>query len=63
MTPAVAVASATLAEQDQLGSTIADIALVAEALPTGAPVTVIIGWVARNHVAPLADLIPFRIAS
>lgn len=61
-TPAVAVASATLPGQRQVGATIADIASAAEALPAGAPVTIIIGWVAREHAAAAAP-IPFRKAS
>ena len=61
-TPAVAVASATLPGQAQVGATIADIAGAAEGLPAGAPVTIIIGWVAREHVATAAP-IHFRKAS
>lgn len=63
LTPAVAVASATLGEEAHVGATIADIAAAAGDLPAGAPVTIIIGWVAREHAAAPADLIPFRKAS
>jgi uroporphyrin-III C-methyltransferase/precorrin-2 dehydrogenase/sirohydrochlorin ferrochelatase len=53
-TPAVAVASATLPEQAHVIGTIAAIAALAETLPAGAPVIVIIGRVARH--AAKADL-------
>ena len=46
-TPAMAIASATLPQQNECWGTIADIARRTEALRTGAPVTVIIGRVAR----------------
>jgi uroporphyrin-III C-methyltransferase/precorrin-2 dehydrogenase/sirohydrochlorin ferrochelatase len=61
-TPAVAVASATLAGQVHVGASVSEIAAEAAALPNGAPVIVIIGWVARDHVAAAAP-IPFRKAS
>ncbi len=53
--PALAIASATRAEQAHVSGTIADIATLAEDLAAGAPVTVIIGEVAR-HRAVLAVL-------
>jgi uroporphyrin-III C-methyltransferase/precorrin-2 dehydrogenase/sirohydrochlorin ferrochelatase len=65
-TPAVAIASATRPDQVHAGAPIASIAPLVEALPAGAPVTVIIGWVARDlapaTAAPVEPL-PFRIAS
>ena len=48
-TPAVAIASATLAAQAQVGGTVATIASLAATLPAKAPVTVIIGKVARER--------------
>lgn len=47
--PAVAIASATLPQQAQVAGTIATIAGLAAALPAGAPVTVVIGRVARER--------------
>ena len=47
-TPAVAVASATLPSQEQMSGTLGTIARLAERLPAGAPVTVILGSVARR---------------
>jgi uroporphyrin-III C-methyltransferase/precorrin-2 dehydrogenase/sirohydrochlorin ferrochelatase len=49
-TPAIAIASATLPEEARAAGTIADIEARAAALPPGAPVTVLIGWVARGLV-------------
>lgn len=46
-TPALAIASATLPEQAEVAGTLAGIAALAQTLPAGAPVTVIIGRVAR----------------
>ncbi|MFN3389009.1 MAG: uroporphyrinogen-III C-methyltransferase, partial [Allosphingosinicella sp.] len=60
-TPAVAIASATRADQAEAAAPVRDIAAAAEGLPAGAPVTVFIGWVARAH-APAAPL-AFRKAS
>ncbi|MDB5692139.1 MAG: cobA [Alphaproteobacteria bacterium] len=60
-TPAVAVASATLPDEARVAGTIADIDRLAEALPPSAPVTILIGWVARDvarAVAP-AQIVPF----
>jgi uroporphyrin-III C-methyltransferase/precorrin-2 dehydrogenase/sirohydrochlorin ferrochelatase len=67
-TPAAAVASATRPEQATAFGTVATIQALAETLPAGAPVTIVIGWVARNLGAAQpaglpADLLPFRIAS
>jgi uroporphyrin-III C-methyltransferase/precorrin-2 dehydrogenase/sirohydrochlorin ferrochelatase len=47
-TPAAAIASATRPEQAHVAGTIATIATLAETLPAGAPVIVIIGRVARH---------------
>jgi uroporphyrin-III C-methyltransferase/precorrin-2 dehydrogenase/sirohydrochlorin ferrochelatase len=58
-TPAVAIASATLPGQAQVGGTIATIAGLAAALPSGAPVTVVIGRVARERERGAA-VVPFR---
>ncbi len=56
--PALAVASATLREQAYVSGTIADIAARVAELPAGAPVTIIIGRVARERVglAPEVNL-------
>ena len=61
-TPAIAIASASLPEQAQAAGTVAEIGALAEELPAGAPVTVVVGWVARRHVAAAAGVIPFRKA-
>jgi len=53
-TPAAGIASATRPEQMHVAGTIANIATLAERLPAGAPVIVIIGRVARH--AATADL-------
>ena len=58
-TPAVAIASATLPAQAQVAGTIATIKDLAAALPAGAPVTVVIGRVARDR-ARGAAVVPFR---
>jgi uroporphyrin-III C-methyltransferase/precorrin-2 dehydrogenase/sirohydrochlorin ferrochelatase len=57
--PAVAIASATLPEQAQVAGTIATIRDLAAALPAGAPVTVVIGRVARDRTRGAA-IVPFR---
>jgi uroporphyrin-III C-methyltransferase/precorrin-2 dehydrogenase/sirohydrochlorin ferrochelatase len=54
-TPAVAIASATLPAQAQVSGTLATVAGLAGSLPPGAPVTVVIGRVARGRSA-LAEL-------
>ncbi|HTU12504.1 MAG TPA: siroheme synthase CysG [Allosphingosinicella sp.] len=53
-TPAAAIASATRPDQAHVAGTVADIAALADALPKGAPVIVLIGQVARHAAA--ADL-------
>jgi uroporphyrin-III C-methyltransferase/precorrin-2 dehydrogenase/sirohydrochlorin ferrochelatase len=50
-TPACAVASATRPEQSHVAGTVAGIASLAETLPEGAPVIVIVGRVARHAAA------------
>ena len=55
-TPALAVASATLAGQAEVSGTIADIVARTESLPAGAPVTIIIGRVARQRSAAQTSL-------
>ena len=50
-TPAVAIASATLPAQAQVSGTIATVAGLAGSLPPGAPVTVVVGRVARARSA------------
>lgn len=57
--PAVAIASATLPSQAQVAGTIATIDGLAASLPAGAPVTVVIGRVARERTAAI---VPFRRA-
>ena len=57
-TPALAIASISLPGQSQVAGTVADIGALAERLPAGAPVTVLIGWVARRHVEA-AEPLPF----
>jgi uroporphyrin-III C-methyltransferase / precorrin-2 dehydrogenase / sirohydrochlorin ferrochelatase len=48
-TPAVAIASATLPTQAQIAGTVGTIAGLAASLPAGAPVTIVIGRVARER--------------
>jgi len=57
--PAVAIASATLPAQRHVAGRIADLPALAEALPAGAPVIVIVGEVSRNVSA---EALPARIA-
>jgi uroporphyrin-III C-methyltransferase/precorrin-2 dehydrogenase/sirohydrochlorin ferrochelatase len=61
-TPALAIASASLPEQRHVAGTVAEIGALAEELPAGAPVTVVVGWVARRHVAAPAGVVPFQKA-
>jgi uroporphyrin-III C-methyltransferase / precorrin-2 dehydrogenase / sirohydrochlorin ferrochelatase len=61
-TPAIAIASASLSEQRHAAGGVAEIGALAEGLPAGAPVAVIIGWVARRHVAAASRVVPFRRA-
>ena len=61
-TPAVAIASVSLPEETHVAATVAEIGALAEQLPAGAPVTVLIGWVARRHVAAAPVVLPLRTA-
>ncbi|HYG48347.1 MAG TPA: siroheme synthase CysG [Allosphingosinicella sp.] len=58
--PAVAIASATLPAQAQVSGTVATIGELAASLPPGAPVTVVIGRVARDRAAAAGAVVPFR---
>lgn len=60
VTPAIAIASASLPEQRHVAGPVAEIGALAEELPAGAPVTIVVGWVARRHVAAPADVVPFQ---
>ncbi len=62
-TPAIAIASASLPEERHVAGTIAEISALADELPEGAPVTVLIGWIARRHVGRLPTVVPFRTAA
>lgn len=64
-TPAVAIASATLAGETHVAGTITEIVELSANLPLGAPVTVIIGWVARDLAGRPASLpaLPAAVAS
>ena len=57
-TPAIAVASATLSDEIHVAGPVAEIGALAEELPAGAPVAVLIGWVGRRYVA--ASAVPLR---
>ncbi|MFL6844470.1 MAG: siroheme synthase CysG [Allosphingosinicella sp.] len=59
-TPAVAVANATKPNEARAAASIAAIEPLAAALPPGAPVTVVIGWVARELVEGKGAVLPFR---
>lgn len=58
-TPAVAIASATLPDEAHVAATVAEIEKFAADLPSGAPVTIVIGWVARRHLAASSEPIQF----
>jgi len=62
-TPAIAIASASLPEESHVAGIVADIGALAEGLPAGAPVTVLIGWVGRRHVCAQPAVVPFRRAA
>lgn len=55
-TPAIAIASATLAGEAHVRATLANISVEAASLPAGAPVLVIIGNVARERLSALVEL-------
>jgi uroporphyrin-III C-methyltransferase/precorrin-2 dehydrogenase/sirohydrochlorin ferrochelatase len=61
-TPAVAIASVSLPEERHVAASVAEIGALAERLPAGAPVTILIGWVARRHVAAAPAVVPLRKA-
>ena len=61
-TPAVAIASATLPNEQHVAGSIAEISSLAERLPAGAPVSVIVGWAARRHVQFAPSVLPFPTA-
>ena len=61
-TPALAVAWATRPEQEQVFGPVSKIAALAEALPPGAPVIVIVGRVARVRPRLPDTVIPFSRA-
>ena len=62
-TPAIAIASASLPEASRVAGIVAEIGALAEELPAGAPVTVVIGWVGRRHVRATPAVVPFRRAT
>jgi uroporphyrin-III C-methyltransferase/precorrin-2 dehydrogenase/sirohydrochlorin ferrochelatase len=62
-TPAIAIASASLPEESHVAGIVAEIGALAEELPAGAPVAVVIGWVARRHVSASQTFLPFRRAA
>jgi uroporphyrin-III C-methyltransferase/precorrin-2 dehydrogenase/sirohydrochlorin ferrochelatase len=61
-TPAIAIASASLPDEKHVAGTVAEIGALADALPAGAPVTVLIGWVGRRHVDRAPAVVPLRKA-
>ena len=61
-TPAIAIASASLPEEKHVAGTVAEIGALADRLPAGAPVTVLIGWVGRRHVDRAPAVVPLRKA-
>jgi len=58
-TPAIAIASITLPEESHVASSVAEIGALAASLAAGAPVTVIIGWVARRHLPRNSEPLTF----
>jgi uroporphyrin-III C-methyltransferase/precorrin-2 dehydrogenase/sirohydrochlorin ferrochelatase len=58
-TPAIAIASATHPEEMHVAGPVAEIGALAEELPAGAPVAVLIGWICRRHVETSATPLPF----
>jgi uroporphyrin-III C-methyltransferase/precorrin-2 dehydrogenase/sirohydrochlorin ferrochelatase len=61
-TPAIAVASTSLPNEQHAAGTIAEIGALAGSLPAGAPVTIIIGWVGRRHLRQEPAVVPFQRA-
>jgi uroporphyrin-III C-methyltransferase/precorrin-2 dehydrogenase/sirohydrochlorin ferrochelatase len=62
-TPAVAIASATLPQEAHVAAAVHEIDDLVTDLPAGAPLTVIIGWVARQFVRGAEGAIPFPQAA
>lgn len=62
-TPAVAIASATLPDENRVAGTIVEIESLADGLRPGAPVTVIIGWVGQRLVRRTNPPVPIRQAA
>jgi uroporphyrin-III C-methyltransferase/precorrin-2 dehydrogenase/sirohydrochlorin ferrochelatase len=62
-TPAIAIASASLPEESHVAGIVAEIGALADELPAGAPVTVVIGWVGRRHVRASPAVVPFTRAA
>jgi uroporphyrin-III C-methyltransferase/precorrin-2 dehydrogenase/sirohydrochlorin ferrochelatase len=58
VTPAVAIASATLPNEAHAATTVGGIEALAGELPAKAPVTLIIGWVARELAGSSAAILP-----
>ncbi|MBV8688155.1 MAG: uroporphyrinogen-III C-methyltransferase [Alphaproteobacteria bacterium] len=58
-TPAVAAASVSLPGEAHAAGTLVEIERLAAGLPLGAPVLIVIGWVARDLAAQPASLLPF----
>jgi uroporphyrin-III C-methyltransferase/precorrin-2 dehydrogenase/sirohydrochlorin ferrochelatase len=56
-TPAIAIASATLAGETHVAGNVAEIGALAAELPAGAPVAVLIGWVCRSYIESEVSLI------
>lgn len=61
-TPAIAIASACLPGEKHVAGTVAEIGALADGLPAGAPVIVLIGWVGRRYVGGLSAVVPLRKA-
>jgi siroheme synthase len=61
-TPAAAIASATLRGQSHVAGTLSTLAGLAASLPAGAPVTVIIGQVARERGTSVLPFLQARAA-
>ena len=58
-TPAVALANVSRADAAHVAATIGDLAPLAEGLTPGAPVTILIGWVARDVARAPAAVLTF----
>jgi uroporphyrin-III C-methyltransferase/precorrin-2 dehydrogenase/sirohydrochlorin ferrochelatase len=58
-TPAVAIACATLPDEQHVAGPIGELPALAVSLPAGAPAIVIIGWVARRIARSSAAILPF----